>query len=158
MEKAVFPAYFVPETLKADVLFRNMREEKVGLAVVLDEYGGMSGIITIKDLIEELVGEIEDDTVVEEEDDFIENIGENTWKIAGGAFLEDVSEALGIELSYEEYDTLNGLIFHFLEKLPDVGDELTTENLKIKVEQIGDFQVKTAIVSKIEVAKDEEEQ
>ncbi len=148
MENAVFPAYFVPETLMADALFRNMKKEKVGLAVVLDEYGGMSGIITIKDLVEELVGDLEDDIVSEEEDDFIEPIGENIWKIGGSASLEDVCEALGITIESEEYDTLNGLIFHTLETLPDEGIELETDILKIKVTEIDDLQVKTAIVEK----------
>lgn len=148
MENAVFPAYFVPETLMADALFRNMKKEKVGLAVVLDEYGGMSGIITIKDLVEELVGDLEDDIVSEEEDDFIEPIGENIWKIGGSASLEDVCEALGVSIESEEYDTLNGLIFHTLETLPDEGIELETDILKIKVTEIDDLQVKTAIVEK----------
>lgn len=149
MAGAVSPAYFVPETLKADALFRNMKKDKVSFAVVLDEYGGMSGIITIKDLIEELVGDLQDDTVIEEPDDFIESIGENTWRIAGGAFLEDISEALGVSLPCEEFDTLNGLIFHTLERLPEEGTELETGSVKIKVTEIEDLQVKTAIVRKI---------
>lgn len=149
MKNAVTPAYFVPESLKADVLFRNMRKERVGISVVLDEYGGVRGIITIKDLIEELVGDLEDDIVTEEPDDFIEQISENVWRIAGGASLDDIGEALGLSFETEEYDTLNGLIFHTLESLPAVGTELETESLKIKVAETGDFQVKTAIVSKI---------
>lgn len=148
MENAVSTPYFVPETLKADVLFRNMKKEKIGIAVVLDEYGGMNGIITIKDLIEELVGDIEDDTVYEEPDDFIEYLDENTWKIAGGATLEDISEALGVSLSCDEYDTLNGLIFHNLQRIPSIYEELEIDDITIKVTDIQDFQVKTAIVKK----------
>ncbi len=150
MENAVFPPYIVPETLKADTLFRNMKKDKVGLAVVLDEHGGMSGIITIKDLIEELVGDLEDDTVPEESDDYIEQVKENVWKIAGGASLDDISEALGVTIQSEEYDTLNGLIFHTLEKLPDEGTELEIEGLFIKAIKIEDFHVKTAIVKKLQ--------
>ena len=156
MEGAVTEPYFVPETLMADALFRNMKKEKVGLAVVLDEYGGMSGIITIKDLVEELVGDLEDDTVSEEPDDFIESIGDGVWKIAGGASLEDVSEALEVSLSCEEYDTLNGLIFHTLERLPDEGTEVEIDSLKIKVTEIENYQVKIAIVSKIQEVPTEE--
>lgn len=157
MEGAVTEPYFVPETLMADALFRNMKKEKVGLAVVLDEYGGMSGIITIKDLVEELVGDLEDDTVSEENDDFIESIGDGVWKIAGGASLEEVSEALEVSLSCEEYDTLNGLIFHTLERLPDEGTEVEIDSLKIKVAEIENYQVKIAIVSKIQEVIAEEE-
>ncbi len=156
MENAVSPAYFVPESLKADALFRNMKKEKAGISVVLDEYGGVRGIITIKDLIEELVGDLEDDIVTEEPDDFIESIGENLWRIAGGASLEEIGEVLEMKFETEEYDTLNGLIFHTLESLPDEGMELETESLKIKVTETGDFQVKTALVSKIEHTAEEE--
>lgn len=156
MENAVSPAYFVPESLKADALFRNMKKEKAGISVVLDEYGGVRGIITIKDLIEELVGDLEDDIVTEEPDDFIESIGENLWRIAGGASLEEIGEVLEMSFETEEYDTLNGLIFHTLESLPDEGMELETESLKIKVLETGDFQVKTALVSKIEQPAEEE--
>ena len=156
MAGAVTEPYFVPETLMADALFRNMKKEKVGLAVVLDEYGGMSGIITIKDLVEELVGDLEDDTVSEESDDFIESIGDGVWKIAGGASLEEVSEALEVSLLCDEYDTLNGLIFHTLERLPDEGTEVEIDSLKIKVAEIENYQVKIAIVSKIQEASAEE--
>ena len=158
MEKAVSSPYFVPETLMADALFRNMKKEKVGFAVVLDEYGGMSGIVTIKDLVEELVGDLEDDTVIEEEIDFIEKIGENVWRISGGSSLEDVASEIGTVFEEEEYDTLNGLIFHTLETLPEEGTELETDSLKIKVTEIEDLQVKTAIVSKIIKEAQEDEQ
>ncbi len=150
MENSVSQPYFVPSTLKADVLFRNMRNEKIGLAVVLDEYGGMNGIITIKDLIEELVGDIEDDIVTEEPDDFIELISENVWKIAGGAPLDEISEMLDITISCEEYDTLNGLIFHTLQRIPEPDEVLEFDMLNIKVLEINEFQVKTAIVTKNE--------
>ena len=157
MEGAVFEPYFVPETLMADALFRNMKKEKVGLAVVLDEYGGMSGIVTIKDLVEELVGDLEDDTVSEEPDGFIENIAEGVWKIAGGTPLADVSEALEISIPEDDYDTLNGLIFHTLERLPEEGTEIETDSLKIRVDEIENYQVKVATVEKIDKPLEETE-
>lgn len=157
MDGAVFEPYFVPETLMADALFRNMKKEKVGLAVVLDEYGGMSGIVTIKDLVEELVGDLEDDTVAEEPDGFIENIAEGVWKIAGGTPLADVSEALEISIPEDDYDTLNGLIFHTLERLPDEGTEIETDSLKIRVDEIENYQVKVATVEKISKPLEETE-
>ena len=148
MQKAVFPAYFVPDTIKADDLFRNMKREKNTLAVVLDEYGGVTGIITINDLVEQLVGDLADDE--EEEAILIENIEENTWKIHGSAELEDVSEILGVSLCSEEYDTFNGLIFHKLQSIPENGTniELEFRGLKIKVIEIVNHQVETAIVEK----------
>ncbi len=151
MENAVMPAYFVPETLKADVLFRNMKKEKVEISVVLDEYGGVSGIVTMKDLVEELVGDLSDDMENEDEAPSVNPIGDNRWEIAGSASLEDVSESLGITLECEEYDTLNGLIFHTLGQLPEIGEELENDVLRIKVTEVEDHQVKTALVEKKEI-------
>ena len=156
MKHAVNPAYFVPDSIKADTLFRNMKKGKNTMAVVLDEYGGVTGIITINDLVEQLVGDLVDED--EEEVALIEKIDENTWNIHGSALLEDVSEAVGISLTDEEYDTFNGLIFHVLESIPEDGTDIELEisGLKIKVTEIEDHQVETAIVTKIP-KEDEEE-
>ena len=80
MQQAVSPAYMVPDTVKADTLFRNMRKERHGIAVILDEYGGTRGIVTINDLVEQLVGELGNNDVVEEEG-YIELLEENTWRV-----------------------------------------------------------------------------
>ena len=148
MKQAVSPAYFVPDTIKADVLFRNMKKRKETMAVVLDEYGGVTGILTINDLIEQLVGDLGED----EEEHTVEQLEENIWKISGGIPLEEVSEQLGISLSCEEYDTFSGLIFHHLQSIPEDGTDVEIEfsGLKIRVTEIEDHQVKTAIVQKTE--------
>lgn len=148
MEQAVTEAYVVPETLKADVLFRNMKKEHEQFAVVLDEYGGLSGIITIKDLIEELVGELEDDIQPEETVEKIVSLEENLWQVDGGVLLEELSEAIGIYLESEEYDTLNGLIFHHLGTSPETDDKVELEGLEILVTQVDNYQVETAIIRK----------
>lgn len=144
MENAVSSGYFVPETLMADTLFRNMKKEREHFAIVLDEYGGMSGIITIKDLIEELVGDLEDDDVEESEEILIQQLTENSWRVDGGALLEDLSENIGLELSCEDYDTVNGMIFHASGSLPELNEELVIGRLQVKVEQIANYQVKSA--------------
>ena len=148
MKNAVKPAYFVPENVKADVLFRNMKHTRNNLAVVLDEYGGMSGIITMNDLLEQLVGEFSDDETVEDEILPIEPIDSKTWKIHGSASLDDVSKALGVSLTYEDCDTFNGLVFGALGTVPQDGSvvEGETPELMIKVTDIQDHQVETAIV------------
>lgn len=148
MEHAVSPAYFVPDTVKADVLFRNMKKERHTLAVVLDEYGGMSGIVTINDLVEQLVGDLVDEQ--SEEIPLIETIDDKTWKICGTALLEDVSEVVGVSLSCDEYDTLNGLIFHTMGSIPEDGKgiEIELSGLQVKVVEIKNHQVETAIVHK----------
>ncbi len=151
MKHAVRDPYFVPATIKADRLFRNMKKGRRTMAVVLDEYGGMMGVITVKDLIEQLVGDYYayDDT---EEDANIKSIGENTWKIHGSALLEDVSEKLGVTLYCEDFDTFNGLIFHTLGKVPADGDKFTVEikNLTVKVAKVQNHMVEVAIVTKKE--------
>ena len=145
LKKAVAPAYFVPNMVKADTLFRNMKKEKQKMAVVLNEYGGMTGIITINDLVEQLVGDLGYDN----EDEGIELIGENTWKVHGSALLEDVSEAIGVTLTCEDYDTFNGLVFHELGSVPEDGAdiELEVNGLVIQVTEIKKHQVESAIVT-----------
>lgn len=151
MKHAVRDPYFVPSTIKADRLFRNMKKSKRTMAVVLDEYGGMMGVITIKDLIEQLVGDYYAYDDMDEEAN-IKSIGENTWKIHGSAMLEDVSEKLGVTLYSEVFDTFNGLIFHTLGKVPADGDKFTLEikNLTIKVAKVQNHMVEVAIVTKKE--------
>jgi putative hemolysin len=157
MEFAVLPPYFVPDTIKADSLFRNMKREKRAFAVVLDEYGGTTGIITVNDLIAQLVGDMADENEGEEEA-LIEYMGENTWHVHGSALLDDLSEQLGVPLYCEDYDTLNGLVFHTLESVPGDGEDIEVEvsGLHIKVTEIENHQVETAIVTVLEKEKTEE--
>ena len=118
--------------------------------MVLDEYGGMSGIVTIKDLIEELVGDLEDDVIEEDPEEEITELESGLWTVGGGALLEDLSPIVGVTLESEEYDTLNGLVFHHLGISPEEGDELELDKVHIRVTEIRNFQVKTALVRKKE--------
>ncbi len=146
--KLAKPVYFVPETVRADVLFRNMKKSRNHFAVVLDEYGGMSGIITMNDLLEQLVGDLEDDSSIPQEPPLIEPIDLQTWKIQGSAPLEIISENLGIILPKDEYDTLGGLVFGLLGTIPDDGStpEVEGYGLKFKVTGIKDHRLESAIV------------
>lgn len=147
LRDAVFPAYFVPETITADLLLRNMRRQKAQFAVVMDEYGGMSGIITIKDLLERLVGELEDDVVPEQsEDEQAEPLENGLWKVGGGIELGTLSSLLGIRLPEEGFETLNGLICHSLGYIPQPGESLESAGLEIQVEEVEDHQVKSALL------------
>lgn len=149
MAQAVKSAYFVPESVKADVLFRNMKSTRNAMAVVLDEYSGMSGIVTMNDLVQQLVGDFADNESVEEEALPIEQLDSNTWKIHGSASLDKVAEVLGIPLPTEDYETFNGLIFDALGTIPDDGShvEIETAGLTIKVTDIREHQVESAIVA-----------
>lgn len=153
LAQAVRPAYFVPESVKADVLFRNMKRSHSAMAVVLDEYGGMTGIVTINDLVEQLVGELgDDDVLAEQAEPQILAIEPGTWQIHGDARLEDVVEALGVKLPCQRYDTFNGLVFGALTVIPRDGDtvEVETEGLAIRVTEIRDHQVECALVRRLE--------
>lgn len=147
MENAVMPAYFVPENIKADKLFRNMKKGRNYFAIVLDEYGGMRGIITINDLVQQLVGDI-DDEYDQEKNIEIEPIDSQTWKILGSTPLEDVEEQLGIQFNIEEFDTFGGFIFGVLGSIPDDGSQFEVEanGLTIKVIEVKEHRIEKAIV------------
>ncbi|MDD3767041.1 MAG: hemolysin family protein [Eubacteriales bacterium] len=150
-KEAINSAFFVPETIKTDVLFRDMQKSRKHFAVVLDEYGGMSGIVTISDLIEEIVGDIDDG----DKEEIIENIepmDSQTWKIRGITPLEEVVETLDVKLPLEDYETFGGLIFGLLNYIPDDGatPEVESFGLNIKVKEIKDHRVEYAIVCKTE--------
>ena len=146
------PAYFVPESVRTDVLFRDMQSKKIHLAIVVDEYGGTSGLVTMEDLLEEIVGNIYDEFDPQEEKD-IEQLEPDLWRIAGSCELEQVSEALGVEFPEdEESDTLGGLVFAQLSVIPEDGAqfEVDTCGLHIRVTEFKDRHVEWALVSKPE--------
>lgn len=118
MKHAVKPAQFIPKSVKADVLFRRMKVSHNHFAVVLDEYGGMVGIVTMNDLLEQLVGDLEDDLAELAEEPKISRISKDTWKIDGGVDLEDAAEALEVELPVEDYDTFGGFVFGIYGTIP----------------------------------------
>ena len=124
LNAAVRPAYFVPENIKADVLFRNMKQRGTSMAVVLDEHGGMEGIVTINDLVEQLVGDLVDGSVESGEDTpRIIRQDERTWEIHGNVDLEDIEEVTGVMLGQDECDTFTGMVFNALECVPEDGDQ-----------------------------------
>ena len=148
MEQAVETPYFVPDSVKADVLFRNMKGSCHPLAVVLDEYGGMTGIVTINDLVEQLVGDLGEEDVCRSDFPLIEAVDSGTWKIRGEAPLEEVAQVLGVTLPCEDFDTFNGLIFGAMASIPEDGAtiEVETAGLVIRVTEIRNHQVVMALV------------
>ena len=154
------PAYFVPEAVRTDVLFRDMQSKKVHLAIVVDEYGGTSGLVTMEDLLEEIVGNIYDEFDPQEEKD-IEKLEDNLWRIAGSCELELVAEALEIEFPEDlDSDTVGGLVFSQLTAIPADGShpEVDACGLHIKVQEITDRRVEWTLVSKNAPASPEEEE
>ena len=161
MREAVKAPFFVPETIKADVLFRKMKKTRNVMAIVLDEYGGMVGIITLNDLIEQLVGDLGEDTAEEEAaEPHVEQLDENTWAIVGNAELQDIEEALGVDIGLEEVETFTGLVFGELDMIPSDGPqdiELDFKGLHIHITKVEDHQIDYAIVTKLSIPNEDEE-
>ncbi len=161
LAEAVHPAYFVPETIKADVLFKNMKTSRNTLAIVLDEYGGMEGIVTVNDLIEVLVGDIatepEDET---ESEPTIEKLSDNVWKIHGNVDLGELEEQTGLSLANEDYDTFTGLVFDTMGVIPDDGDEIIDvelETMDIRITKVDAHQIEEATVTVKSAIEDTQE-
>lgn len=143
--------YFVPETVRTDSLFRDMQSKKIHMAIVVDEYGGTAGLVTMEDLLEEIVGNIYDEFDPADEQEIIAQ-GENTWKVAGGVELEELEEVLGLEFpESEEYHTLGGLVFAHLDVIPEDGSqvEVKLDGLRIHVDVIADHRVEWCTVTKV---------
>ena len=161
MSEAVREPFFVPATIKADVLFRKMKKSRNIMAIVLDEYGGMVGIITLNDLIEQLVGDLGEDTPEEEAaEPHIEQMYENTWAIIGNVELLEIEQTLEVDIGLEEVDTFTGLVFGELDMIPSDGEqniELDFKGLHITIERVEDHQIAFAKVSKILQETEEEE-
>ena len=155
------PAYFVPESVHADQLFKDMQAQKQHLAVVVDEYGGTAGIITIEDLLEEIVGDIFDEFDPAEPQDLTQ-VGEGVWRVAGSMRVEDFAEEVDFELPEDrDYDTVAGMILSCLPSIPEDGTTPTGKvcGLQFDVQTIEDRKILWAIVRKItpEPAPEEED-
>ena len=143
-------ACFVPDTLNAAALLRDMQSRKVHIAVVIDEYGDTAGIITMEDLLEEIVGSIYDEFDPAEPAE-IEAVGPGVWKVSGGADIEEVAETLGVDLPEDrEFDTLGGLVFSQLHTIPRNGPVPDVEawGLHVHVDQVDGFRIVSATVRK----------
>ena len=162
MCSALEPAYFVPETVKADVLFRNMKQTHNTFAVVLDEYGGLTGVVTIQDLIEELVGELQENpSISETAEPQIRQLDCDTWEISGNAELDEIERAIGVTFDTEYINTFTGYIFDRLKGIPDDGKtniELKLDNISVTIKEIKDHQVVLAEIKIIDDSAENETQ
>ncbi len=149
LSNAVDEPYFIPSGMKANVLFKKMKSIRNYFAVIIDEYGGFEGIITLHDLMEALVGDMYDgDEGVVTSD--IQQLDENTWLIKGSADIDEVCEQLGIELEDDEFDTFNGFVCSIIQRIPDDSETFTceTKDLIINVRSVKNRIVQSASVSK----------
>ena len=151
LKELLSPAYFVPESVHADQLFKDMQAQKQHLAVVVDEYGGTAGVITIEDLLEEIVGDIFDEFDPAEPQELTE-MGKGMWRVAGSMRVEEFAEALDFELPEDrDYDTVAGLILSCLPSIPEDGTTPSVEvcGLQFDVQTIEDRKILWAMVHKI---------
>ena len=127
-------ARYVPESKKVADLLREMQREKFHLALVTDEYGSVSGLVSLEDLLEELVGEITDE--YDQEEPEMEPVGDGVYRVSGKASVDDVNELLDVELPDEEWDTVAGLVLDLFGKIPRQGEEVTFQGLRFRAEEV----------------------
>jgi CBS domain containing-hemolysin-like protein len=145
----VRPAHFVPESKKAADLLKEMQQEKFHVAMVADEYGSVTGIVSLEDLLEELVGEIADEYDVEEPE--MVALGDGVYRVSGKTSIDDVNELLGVDLPDEEWDTVGGLVLDIFGKIPDAGDEVAFQKLRFRAEEVNGRRVATVVISRVPV-------
>ena len=132
---------FLPETLTLDRLLRRMRAEKVHMAAVLDEYGGVSGIVTLENVIEEIVGPIQDEFDAEAPE-LIQH-AENLWEVAGHMLVQDLEDEISLEISHRNEDTIGGVVLSSLGRKPRVGDEAQVGPLSFRVVEVEGNRIRT---------------
>ena len=127
------PPFFVPESKKVDELFKEMQQRKVSVAIVLDEYGGTAGLVTVEDLLEEIVGEIQDEYDLEEKP--IQLVGDRTAVVNARVHLDEVNELLGVRLPQDEVDTVAGLVYSLFGRVPAPGETFALPGIELRVEK-----------------------
>lgn len=149
MANAVKPAYFVPEAVKADVLFRNMKKNKESIAIVLDEYGGVRGVITVTDLVQCLVGDFTESDEDGEESEPIIHLEDNRWQVSGAVTITELEDALDMEIADCDTDTFSGFVLGLYGSIPDDCEtfEVSTEQMDIQVTEVREHRVEVAVIT-----------
>ena len=148
IRELVRPAWFVPETKRADALLKEMKAENIHLAVVVDEYGGTSGLVTIENLIEEIIGDIRDEYDVDEEEEFVA-VGDGSWLIDGSMDLDDLNDLLDCSIDTNATDTLGGYIYLHLGRVPIAEETITTDVLSMTIKSIDGHRIRKVALRKI---------
>ncbi len=145
---------FVPETIRTAEVLENMRREHIHIAIIVDEYGGVAGIVTMEDILEQIVGEIQDE--YDEETPEIQKLEDGSYLVQGIISLEDLSEALGSEFESEDAETLGGLVLTLSGSFPEVGEVFNYNGWRIKVIELEDHRITTLNMTKIEPENSDE--
>ncbi len=134
------PAFFVPESKRVDELLREMRKQRVHMAIVVDEYGGTAGLVTIEDMLEEIVGEIEDEHDLGEEQIVV--LSETEALVDGRVSIDELNDLFDTQIEAEDFDTVGGCVFHLLGRMPAVGDQAAVDGLRLHVVSVDGHRVK----------------
>ena len=145
------PAVFIPESKRLSVLLKDFREHRNHIAIVVDEYGGVAGLVTIEDVLEQIVGDIEDEHDTDDIEDNIINVSETNFRIRGITELDQVNEALGTDFADEDNDTLAGFILKNLGRVPHKGESITIGNILFEVQRADARQVHVLLATKLEI-------
>jgi putative hemolysin len=140
------PAYFIPESKRVDELLAELRQHRVHIAIVVDEYGGTAGLVTIEDLVEEIVGEIEDE--YDREEVTIERLTDTEAILDARVGIDALNELFGLEIVNEDFDTVGGFLYHHLGKVPSAGDEVRADGLTLRVLSVLGRRIKKVRVTK----------
>ena len=149
--------YFVPETKNIDSLFFELQTTKQHIAILIDEYGGFSGIVTMEDIIEEVMGDIDDE--YDEEEPEIQKVADDTYIVDGSMDLDDIDEELGIDLESENSETIGGFIIDILGEIPDENDtgrEIEYENCRFRIDSVRDRRIEKITITILPVSENEE--
>ena len=149
INKLLRPAYFVPETKNIDALFRELQIEKQHIAILIDEYGGFSGIVSVEDIIEQIVGDIDDE--FDEEDRIIEKVNDTTFIVDGNVYLDDLEEETGVELESETSETVGGFIIDLMGEIPRENvkyDPITYEDHDFTILSVKDRRIEKIRIEK----------
>ena len=134
LHKVIRPAVIVPEGKRVDVLLKEFRSQRYHMAIVVDEYGGVSGLVTIEDILEEIVGDIEDETDINEDTRAdIRRINKSRYSVKALTTIEDFNDYFGTQFGDEEYDTIGGMVAHGFGHLPKPGEEISIQDIHFKV-------------------------
>ena len=147
MGSHVREAHFVPETKQVADLMREMQSDKFHLAVVVNEYGGTAGLVTLEDLIEELVGEIVDEFDVEETP--IEHLPSGGLRVSARLAVDEVNDLLDVDLPTGAWDTVGGLVFDLLGHVPVAGESVTCDGLRLEVERVSGRRIERVIIVRV---------
>jgi magnesium and cobalt transporter len=145
------PAVFIPESKRLSVLLKDFREHRNHIAIVVDEYGGVAGLVTIEDVLEQIVGDIEDEHDTDDIEDNIINVSETKFRIRGITELDQVNEALGTNFADEDNDTLAGFILRNLGRVPHKGETITIDNILFEIQRADARQVHVLLATKLEI-------